>query len=74
MKNEMGCHAPATPLAVWSAKAYTQSKDAEIVMKPSAISNNTVNLRHLPQGKSIYMEWCEVIGNIHDNPELLQEV
>ena len=27
---------------------------------------------HLPQDKSPYMEWCEVIGNIHDNPELLK--
>ena len=26
---------------------------------------------HLPQDKTPYMEWCEVIGNIHDNPELL---
>lgn len=30
-------------------------------------------VRHLPQDKSIYMEWCEVIGNIHDNPDLLKE-
>ncbi|MGN1451535.1 MAG: YopX family protein [Eubacteriales bacterium] len=27
---------------------------------------------HLPQDKTPYMEWCEVIGNIHDNPELLE--
>ena len=26
---------------------------------------------HLPQDKMPYMEWCEVIGNIHDSPELL---
>ena len=26
---------------------------------------------HIKNDKSIYMEWCEVIGNIHDNPELL---
>lgn len=26
---------------------------------------------HLPQDKSPYMEWCEVIGNIHDNKSLL---
>lgn len=25
----------------------------------------------LPQDKSVYMEICEVIGNIYDNPELL---
>ena len=28
---------------------------------------------HLPQDKSVYMEWCEYIGNIHDNPELLED-
>ena len=28
---------------------------------------------HLPQEKVAYMAWCEVIGNIHDNPELLED-
>lgn len=28
---------------------------------------------HLPQDKTPYMDWCEVIGNIHDNQELLKE-
>ena len=27
---------------------------------------------HLPQDKSVYMDSVEVIGNIHDNPELLK--
>lgn len=26
---------------------------------------------HHPGDRTAYMEWCEVIGNIHDNPELL---
>ena len=28
---------------------------------------------YLPQDKTPYMDWCEVIGNIHDKPELLRE-
>lgn len=28
---------------------------------------------HLPQDKTPYMDWCEIIGNIHDNPELLED-
>lgn len=28
---------------------------------------------HLPQDKAPYMEWCKIIGNIYDNPELLEE-
>ena len=27
---------------------------------------------HHPGDRTAYMEWCEVIGNIHDNPELLE--
>ena len=27
---------------------------------------------HLPQDKSVYMDSVEVIGNIHDNPEILK--
>lgn len=29
-------------------------------------------IKHLPQDKSVYMEWCEIIGNIHDNLELMK--
>lgn len=28
-------------------------------------------VRHIPQDKTVYMDWCEVIGNVHDNPELI---
>ena len=28
---------------------------------------------HLPQDKSVYMDSVEVIGNIHDNPELMEQ-
>jgi uncharacterized phage protein (TIGR01671 family) len=28
-------------------------------------------IKHIPQDKSVYMESCEIIGNIYDNPELL---
>ena len=28
---------------------------------------------YLPQEKTAYRGWCEVIGNIHDKPELLRE-
>lgn len=27
---------------------------------------------HIPQDKTIYMDGMEIIGNIHDNPELLE--
>lgn len=30
-------------------------------------------VRHPRQDKTVYMESCEVIGNIYDNPELLKE-
>lgn len=26
---------------------------------------------HIAQDKSVYMDWCEVIGSVHDNPELI---
>ena len=29
-------------------------------------------IRHLPQDKCVYMDGVEVIGNIHDNPELME--
>ncbi len=35
-------------------------------------ANLADGIPHLPQDKSVYMEWCEIIGNIHDNPELLK--
>ena len=28
---------------------------------------------HIVQDKSVYMDWCEVIGNIHENPGLMEE-
>lgn len=31
------------------------------------------DFKPLAQDRSVYMEWCEVIGNIHDNPELIKE-
>ncbi len=33
----------------------------------------TDGVAHLPQDKTVYMEWCEVIGNIYDHPELLKK-
>jgi len=30
------------------------------------------DFQHFPQDKSVYMDWCIVIGNIHDNPDLLK--
>lgn len=30
------------------------------------------SIPHLPWDKTPYMEWCEVIGNIHDNSALLK--
>lgn len=41
-------------------------KDGERVWMPLADG-----VKHIPQDKTPYMEWCEVIGKIHDNPELL---
>ena len=29
-------------------------------------------VHHIPQDKTVYMDSMEVIGNIHDNPELLE--
>ena len=29
--------------------------------------------QHLPGDRSVWMDWCEVIGTIHDNPELLED-
>lgn len=29
-------------------------------------------IKRLPQDKSVYMEWCEVIGNVHDDHALLE--
>lgn len=31
-------------------------------------------IEHLPQDKSVYMDSVEVIGNVHDNPELLEVI
>ena len=35
-------------------------------------SNLPDGIPHLPQDKTPYMDWCYVIGNLHDNPELLK--
>ena len=40
--------------------------------KMKMLSTLADGIKHIPQDKSVYMEWCEVIGNIHDNPELLE--
>lgn len=46
---------------------FTLSKNGRM------FSNLADGIPHLPQDNLPYMEWCEVIGNIHDNPELLKE-
>ena len=35
-------------------------------------ANLADGIPHLPQDRSPYMEWCEVIGNIYDTPKLLK--